>query len=521
MRFSFFMFFFLTLCINVFSVCTNDIYQETIEGSVAYAACEEGYTGYRFALCRNGHFVNENITYCVVQQVSVLSYGVANVELVLNNVINDILPKANGELSDFSIEPSLPTGMSFSISNGKISGTPTIESEAQEYTIHAHDRNNELTTTLSISVVSLPCVALGLFPGVASGELSSSTSACPEGYEGTSTRLCTNGVFGPLDSSQCHLITPSALEYSPSEINCLRHASVSLVPTWNHVVTSWSIFPELPSGLTVTAKGSIVGVAEVVQPETLYTVTAENEYGSTTATIKITISATPCSGVIDHSGSLVTIQHGEYLYEPCLPYFTGRGKRLCNNGILGEVDYEECSALPPEDFLYSVNTYDLNQNETISSGKPYYRNRITSFEISPSLPSGIKFDSLTGEITGSSSEILAATEFSITGRNEDSSAVTSIVLSIHLPYCQKTAEFDSVPIGQSQSVNCTKTGYYGVVTRRCELVDGKPQWSLPDSYCQPTPLYMILLIAAVVFLVCLIILIICCTTTSKKKSRMT
>ncbi|CBK21548.2 uncharacterized protein [Blastocystis hominis] len=411
-----------------------------MEGSVAYAACEEGYTGYRFALCRDGQYVNENTTNCVIHHVSVLSYGISAVVLVLNASVSGIFPKANGALSDFSVNPLLPTGMSFSSANGTISGTPTVESEVKEYTIHAHDGDNELTTTLNISVVALPCPALGSFSGVASGEISTSTSACPEDYEGTSTRLCTNGVFGPLNTDQCHLIAPSSLQYAPSEINCLRHESVSLVPTWDHVVSSWSISPQLPSGLALTAKGLIVGVAEEVQAETFYTVTAENSYGSTTATIKITISAAPCSGRIGPSGSLVTIEDGEYFYE-------------------------ECSALPPEDFMYPVSTYTLNQNETISSGKPHYRNRITSFEISPSLPTGIVFNSMTGEITGSSSELLTATEFFITGRNEDSSAVTSISLSIHLPYCQKTAEFESVPVGQSQSINCTKSGYYGMANR--------------------------------------------------------
>ena len=517
MKFSFCILIYLSLLANAFSVCTDDVYQVTMEGSVAYAACEEGYTGFRFALCRDGQYVNENTTNCVIHHVSVLSYGVSEVVLVLNADADDISPKANGALSDFSIEPLLPTGMSFSSANGTISGTPTVESEVTEYTVHAHDGDNELTTTLSLSVVSLPCPALGSFPGVASGELSTSTSACPEDYEGTSTRLCTNGVFGPLNTEQCHLIAPSSLQYAPGEISCFRHESVSLVPTWDHVVSSWSISPQLPSGLTLTAKGLIVGVAEEVQPETLYTVTAENNYGSTTATVTITISAAPCSGGISPSGSLVTIQHGEYLYEPCLPNFAGQGKRLCTNGIFGEVNYEECRALPPEDFMYPVTTYSLNQNETISSGKPHYRNRITSFEISPSLPTGIEFNSLTGELTGSSSELLTATEFSITGRNEDASAVTSISLSIQLPYCQKTAEFESVPIGQSQSVNCTKSGYYGVITRRCELVDGKPQWSLPDSYCQPTPMYTILYIVAAVFVVCLVILIIRCSRRNKRE----
>lgn len=517
MKISFCILIYLALFAIAFSVCTDDVYQVTMEGSVAYAACEEGYTGYRFALCRDGQYVNENTTNCVIHHVSVLSYGVSAVVLVLNASVSGIFPKANGALSDFSVDPLLPTGMSFSSANGMISGTPTVESEVKEYTIHAHDGDNELTTTLNISVVALPCPALGSFSGVASGEISTSTSACPEDYEGTSTRLCTNGVFGPLNTDQCHLIAPSSLQYAPSEINCLRHESVSLVPTWDHVVSSWSISPQLPSGLALTAKGLIVGVAEEVQAETFYTVTAENSYGSTTATIKITISAAPCSGRIGPSGSLVTIEDGEYLYEPCLPNFTGQGKRLCTNGILGNVSYEECSALPPEDFMYPVTTYTLNQNETISSGKPHYRNRITSFEISPSLPTGIVFNSMTGEITGSSSELLTATEFFITGRNEDSSAVTSISLSIHLPYCQKTAEFESVPVGQSQSINCTKSGYYGVITRRCELVDGKPQWSLPDSYCQPTPMYTILYIVAAVFVVCLLILIVRCARRNKRE----
>lgn len=519
MQLAFCILIFCSLFGTVLSNCNDAIYHVAMEGSLAYAACEEGFTGYRFALCKDGQFINENTTNCFVHHVSVLSYGLSAAVFVVNSAISEISPRADGHLSDFSIEPLLPTGISFSTEDGKISGTPSVESEVKEYTIQAHDGDNELTTTISISVVSVPCLALGSFPGVASGELSTSTSACPEDYEGTATRLCTNGVFGPLNTEQCHLIAPSSLEYSPAEITCFRHESVSLVPSWDHVVSSWSVSPELPLGLSLTSKGSIVGVANEVRPSTTYTITAENSYGSTTATVQITISAAPCTGAIDQSGSVVTIQDGEYLYEPCLPDFTGQGKRLCTNGILEEVNYDDCNALPPEDFMYSVNTFELIQNETLSSGRPHYRNRITSYEISPSLPSGMNFNSLTGEITGSSSVLLAATEFSITGRNENSFAVTSIHLSIRLPSCQKTAEFESVPIGQSQSMNCTRSGYYGVVTRRCELVNGKPQWSAPDSYCQPTPLYIVLFIVAVVFIICLVILIVRCTRRNKRKLR--
>lgn len=500
-----------------FSDCTDETYKSASEGTIAYAACPDGYYGYRFALCSEGFYINENLTHCQIRETTLLSYGLSSIVLYVNRTIDPFVARSDGQLSNYTIQPQLPHGLSFSPLNGEISGIPTVLSDETQYEVQAQSGEQTLSTSVTISVVYAPCLDYETFPGVASGEVSTSLSACPENYEGIATRLCTNGIFGAIDTSQCQLISPSSLVYSPNEVTYLRHEPVVLTPTWEYIVTAWSIDPPLPPGLELESQGVISGVLEVVQSESEYTITASNDMGNTTATIRITVTGASCSGLVNENGVIETVAHNSYLYESCLSGFVGHGKRLCTDGVFGDVSYEDCHAIPPEDFGYAVSEYSLNQNETIATGRPFYRNRILEFSISPSLPEGMMFNTSTGEIVGNTAEIFGRQEYSITGSNEDTFAVATVQIEVHLPFCQSTEEFQSVPIGESSTVECVQPGYSGYITRHCELVNGKAQWSLPDSYCERIPNYINPLVAGAVCFICICVLSICCCYRRRRK----
>jgi len=66
----------------------------------------------------------------------------------------------------------------------------------------------------------------------------------------------------------------------------------SLMPTVTGTVTSYSVSPALPLGLTLnTSSGVISGTPSAVASSADYTVTATNGTGSTTATVTIEVSA--------------------------------------------------------------------------------------------------------------------------------------------------------------------------------------------------------------------------------------
>ncbi|MCP5502577.1 MAG: chitobiase/beta-hexosaminidase C-terminal domain-containing protein [Leptospiraceae bacterium] len=63
-----------------------------------------------------------------------------------------ISPSVSGTIDSYSINPSIPLGLSFNLITGVISGTPTVTQNSSNYTITAHNGGGETTTTISIKV---------------------------------------------------------------------------------------------------------------------------------------------------------------------------------------------------------------------------------------------------------------------------------------------------------------------------------------------------------------------------------
>ena len=500
--------------------CSDDVFGTVANGEKGYAGCETGYDGFRSSVCNNGVFAEPDLSHCVLRDATVFSYGVTSAQFYVNEPVNPIYLRANGLVDSFTVSPALPAGLNLDTTSGEISGTPSAAAESQVYTITAMNGERVKTVTLTITVSYVMCAAYDSFEATPSGQVATSTTACPENYEGTATRTCTNGVFGALDTSGCVLKAPSNLVYSVSTATIERNEPLpTMTATVSNLVTSWSIQPSLPSGLQLTTKGSIVGVPTTTSTTSIYTVTASNDASSTTATVTITVNPASCSGMVNLGGSQVTIDHNGVLEENCPAGYSGTASRLCTDGTYGEVTYENCRALKPTGLAYSVSSYVLDQNESMSTGRPLYGNIITSFSVDPLLPEGLSLDSTTGVISGTATELKESTSYTVTGANEDDSTTTVITIAVVLPSCQATEEFASVPVGESSTYQCNRDSYSGQMTRTCELVDGKAQWSLPDTYCQKDPNYTLLYIAIVVCVICIALLIFVIVSKKSKKTK--
>jgi hypothetical protein len=90
-------------------------------------------------------------------------------------------------------------------------------------------------------------------------------------------------------------LPPSGLSYTPSSASGTVGTPISsLTPTVTGTVTSYSVSPTLPLGLTFnTSSGVISGTPSVAASSADYTVTATNGTGSTTATVTIEVAAAP------------------------------------------------------------------------------------------------------------------------------------------------------------------------------------------------------------------------------------
>jgi hypothetical protein len=143
----------------------------------------------------------------------------------------------------FSVSPTLPPGLALDPSKGTVSGTPTAAAPMANYVVTVANSAGSTTATLTIIVV---------------------------------------------------FAIPSNLAYASPVVNdTLGTAMPPDTPTVTGTISAFSIAPALPVGLTLDpSTGIIAGTPKAFSTPTVYTVTAENVSGSTTAQVTIAVNVT-------------------------------------------------------------------------------------------------------------------------------------------------------------------------------------------------------------------------------------
>src|SRR5581483_5128888 len=160
----------------------------------------------------------------------------------VGQAITPLSPTVSGTVTSYSVSPSLPAGLSINSSSGVISGTPTAVTAAAAYTVTASNSAGSTAAAVTISINDVKPQQVGY---------SSAVVAMAVGLP----------------------ITP-------------------LVPTatGGGAVTSWSISPALPAGLTFsTTDGTITGTPTAAQVSSNYTITATNSGGSATFAMALSV----------------------------------------------------------------------------------------------------------------------------------------------------------------------------------------------------------------------------------------
>ncbi len=334
--------------------------------------------------------------------------------------INSAPTSSGGAITSFSISPSLPTGVSLNTSTGVITGIPAVKLLQTVFTITGTNSGGSTTASFTLTVNS---------------------------------------------------IAPSKLKYTDSNRVATRTITNinSSVTYLGDSITAFSISPSLPIGVSLdTLTGKISGIPIVILPPTVFTVTGTNSGGSTTASFTLTVNSiapsklkytdsnrvatrtiTNINSSVTYLGDSITA----FSISPSLPI----GVSL--DTLTGKISGIPIVILPPTvfavtgtnsggsttaSFTLTVNSIapsklkyiDSNIIATrtitnINSSVTYLGDSITSFSISPSLPTGVNLNTLTGKITGIPTVILPPTVFTITGTNSGGSTTASFTLTVN------------------------------------------------------------------------------------------
>ncbi|WP_244423296.1 putative Ig domain-containing protein [Bradyrhizobium sp. ORS 375] len=408
-------------------------------------------TDFNTATASNTFSLTVNTAVTATQSVSAAT-------VTVNTAITPFTPIAGGGGTtprSFAIAPTLPAGLSFNTSTGQVSGTPTAVSSTTTYTVTVTDANN-----------------------------------------GTASNTFQLTVNGPLSATQA--IASKAVTQNAAVTSFTPVTAAGGTPSY-----TYSVSPSLPTGLTLnTSSGAITGTPTVTSGATTYTVTITDANSATASntfslTVNGAVTATQsiASKVVTANQAVtaftpVTGGGGTtpytYSVSPSLP--TG----LTINAANGSISGTPTTASGAATYTVTVtdaangtatNTFSLTVSGAVAATTAVpsttlpYNQPVTPFTpvtgsggtgtltyaVSPTLPTGLSFNTSSGQVTGTPTAPTAATTFTVTVTDTNSATASSTFsLTVNGPVVATTAvPSTALPINQAVTPFAPVTGSGG------------------------------------------------------------
>ncbi len=359
--------------------------------------------------CSGAGTTNTSFTITVTLPGPTATQAIASKSLTVNTAATSFTPvTGSGGTAPLSygIAPTLPTGLSFNTSTGAITGTPTVTSTATTYTVTITDANSATASnTFSLTV---------------------------------------NGAVTATQS-----VASKTLTQNQPSTNFTPVTGGGGTPAY-----TYSVSPSLPTGLTLnTSTGAITGTPTAASGATTYTVTVTDANSATASnTFSLTVnsavtatqsvaSKTLTQNVAATSFTPVTGGGGtpslSYSIAPALP--AGLSLNTSSGAITGTptassgaTTYtvtvtDSNSATASNTFSLTVNTA-VTATQSVSSATVTVNTAITTFTpvtggggttprsyvIAPTLPTGLSFNTSTGQVSGTPTVTSSTTTYTVT-----------------------------------------------------------------------------------------------------------
>ena len=257
-----------------------------------------------------------------------ISLSTTTIVASVATAITAITVSNDGGTATYSISPALSEGLSFATNTGTISGTPSATATLQVYTITASNVTNSDSATLSITVnpaapnISLSTTTITAIAGSAISNITVTNNGGDATYSispaidnglsfnttdgtisGTPANAATNVVWtitasnvsGNSTATLNITVNPKApnISLSTTTITATARSAISDITVTNSggTATSYAISPAIDNGLSFdTTDGTISGTPANAATNVVYTITASNVSGNSTATLSITVN---------------------------------------------------------------------------------------------------------------------------------------------------------------------------------------------------------------------------------------
>lgn len=338
-------------------------------------------------------------------------------------IVPNIPVSSGGAITQYSVTPALPQGLSLNTVSGAISGTPSSAASAAAYTVTGRNTAGSVSTQLSIEVRAAPIAPMSLAyvesalvyiagqpitpntPITSGGEITqySVSPALPAGLSlnavsgvisGTPSAVALVALYTVSGSNTAGSVTaqlkievrasaaaPTGVRYSdPSPLYVVGEPIVPNRPsTLGGLITQYSVTPALPSGLSLDASsGTITGTPSATVGATAFTVTGSNHAGSVETRLMITVRAVAPPIILAYN-------------EPAPVYIVGR---------------------------------------PIVPNIPVFRGGAPTQYVTAELPVGLSLDPVSGVISGTPVKTQNAIVYSVFGSNGSGSVRTTLWIAV-------------------------------------------------------------------------------------------